>query len=340
MKKIIITLVCLILSACTPTVVEPEKINELKLVTAPIIDPLKMSESLEILKPALIEEYEKEGIIIETVSIDILTSHNATGEALSSATAQIGLIGATTYVEYKDEGIEAVLSATRAKVSKDSLNPADWNNQIPTTRDPDTLTSSINALVLAGPSEKGKEFAKLVNNNQTIPWESLSQAQWCISASTTSSIAYIYPNLWLYESYGKLFKDLDVTPLQGTFSDTISMLALEECDIGLGYSFILSDYEKAWNADYKRKENIFTEVNVIGVTRSIQNDIVALSTEHENYSEAFKQATMNVFKRLVEREDMATAFKVFNILGYQDAKEEMYEDTIIAYEFVKEKMNE
>jgi len=340
MKKICIMLICLFLSACTTTVVKPENITELRLVTAPIIDPLKMSDALEILKPALIEEYEKEGISIDSVSIDILTSHNATGEALSSATAQIGLIGATTYVEYMNEGLEAVLAATRAKVSKDSLIPSDWNNQIPTTRDPNTLTSSINALVLAGPSTKGKEFAKHVNSNQIIPWESISQAQWCISSSTTSSIAYIYPNLWLYETYGKLFKDLTVSPLQGTFSDTISMLALEECDIGLGYSFILSDYEKTWNNDFKRKENIFTEVNVIGVTRSIQNDIVALSTEHDNYSESFKNATMNVFKRLVVREDMASAFKIFNILGYQDANAEMYEDTIIAYEFVKGKMNE
>lgn len=338
MKKYLF-LIVLMLSACAAPV-EPSKISELKLVTAPIIDPLKMTEALEILKPALIEEYAVEGIEIESVSIDVLTSHNATGEALSSGSAHIGLIGATTYVEYKDEGVEALLAATRAKVSKDSMNPSDWNNQVPTTRDPNTLTSSINAIIVAGPSEKGKAISDNVNRNESIPWEMLSNAQWCISACTTSSIAYIYPNLWLYENYGKLFKDLSVAPLQGTFSDAMVSLALNECDVAVGYSFILSDYEKAWNEDFKRTENIFKEVNVIGVTRAIQNDIVAVSSENKDVDDAFKLATQNVFKRLVKREDMATAFKVFNILGYQDASDEFYVDTEVAYNFVKEKMNE
>jgi len=339
MKKLLLIL-CLVLVACESTEVTPQTITELKIVTAPIIDPQKMIDSLEILKPAIIEEFQKEGITIESVTIEVLTSHNATGEALSSSTAHIGLIGATTFVEYMNDGLVPLLAASRAKVNKDSTNPKDWNNQQPTLRDPAVLTSSIQALVLAGPSEKGQALANYVNNNEIIPWEVIQETQWCISSSTTSSIAYIYPNLWLYETYGKLFSDLVNQPLQGTFSDTISALALEQCDVGLGYSFILSDFEKAWNDDFKRKANIFSEVNVIGVTRHIQNDVVAVSENHIEVTEEFKLATINVFKRLVVREDMATAFKVFNILGYQEVNIEDYNDTIAAYEFVREKINE
>ena len=58
--------------------------------------------------------------------------------------------------------------------------------------------TSYRALMIAGPSEKGKELAAKVNAGEALTWEDVSSANWSV-VNSSSPAGYIYPCL-LYTS--------------------------------------------------------------------------------------------------------------------------------------------
>lgn len=78
----------------------------------------------ELLSAALLEEgYE---VAADTINITVGTNYDATGEGLAAGTIDLGWLPGGTYALYSDE-VDVVLTATRAGLSNDSENPADWN---------------------------------------------------------------------------------------------------------------------------------------------------------------------------------------------------------------------
>ena len=88
------------------------------------------------------------GYDVEEIDITVGTNYEAVGEALSAGTTDIGLIPGGTYVLY-DDGAEVILTSTRAGLSNDSENPADWNNNEP-TEPTDKQTNSYRAINYCG----------------------------------------------------------------------------------------------------------------------------------------------------------------------------------------------
>ena len=117
----------------------------------------------------------------------------------------MGLIPGGTYVLY-DDGCDVLLTATRDGLSIDSDNAKDWNDNAPTEPTTEQVTS-YRALMIAGPSEKGKELAAKVNAGEELTWEDVSSANWSV-ANSSSPAGYIYPSLWLQENFGKNITDL------------------------------------------------------------------------------------------------------------------------------------
>ena len=79
-----------------------------------------------------------------------------------------------------------------------------------------------------------------------------------------------------------------MTPSVG-YADAFAQAAAEQFDIIVCYADGRRDYEKAWNlptdskdetgkAGMGRKDSIWNELNVIGVTAPIYNDTVAITT--------------------------------------------------------------
>ena len=68
------------------------------------------------------------GYDIDEVDITVGTSYDATGEAMSAGTIDIGWLPGGTYALYSDD-TEVILTATRNGLSNDSENPADWNGE-------------------------------------------------------------------------------------------------------------------------------------------------------------------------------------------------------------------
>ena len=94
----------------------------------------------------------------------------------------------------------------------------DWNDNAPTEPTTEQVTS-YRALMIAGPSEKGKALAEKVNAGEALTWEDVSGVNWSV-ANSSSPAGYIYPSLWLQENFDKnitavSYTHLDVYKRQG-----------------------------------------------------------------------------------------------------------------------------
>ena len=178
--------------------------------------------------PELVKaEMAKLGYDIDEVDITVGTSYDATGEAMSAGTIDLGWLPGGTYALYSDD-TEVILTATRNGLSNDSENPTDWNGEANATKKDGPQVTYYRSLIYATPSPYGKELAAKVNAGEKLTWEDLDKATWAVQ-KTSSSAGYIYPSMWLMENYdGKKISDLsNVTPSVG-YADAFAQAAAEQ----------------------------------------------------------------------------------------------------------------
>ena len=160
-----------------------KKIDTLRIAFVPSREPEEIITATEPLKQMLTDELATLGYDVGEVDITVGTSYEAVGEALAAGTADVGLIPGGTYVLY-DDGCDVLLTATRDGLSIDSDNAKDWNDNAPTEPTTEQVTS-YRALMIAGPSEKGKELAAKVNAGEALTWEDVSSANWSVANSSS-----------------------------------------------------------------------------------------------------------------------------------------------------------
>src|SRR5690606_21387725 len=111
--------------------------------------------------------------------------------------------------------------------------PKEWNDNKPT--EPTTEQAiGYRALIIAGPSEKGKELAEKVNNGEELTWEDVNSATWNVMSSS-SPAGYIYPALWLQENFGKTITDLEQVVQVDSYGSAFARLAAGQTDILVTY---------------------------------------------------------------------------------------------------------
>ena len=287
--------------------------------------------------PELVKaEMARLGYDIDEVDITVGTSYDATGEAMSAGTIDIGWLPGGTYALYSDD-TEVILTATRNGLSNDSENPADWNGEANATRKDGPQVTYYRSLIYATPSEYGKQLAAKVNAGEALTWEDLNQARWAVQ-KTSSSAGYIYPTMWLMENYdGKKISDLaNVVPLDSGYGTAFSYAAAEQVDIIVCYADGRNDYEASWTLPVDqqdetgkqgmgRTESIWNELNVIGVTDGIYNDTVAISKESQFYTPELIEALQNCFINIISTEEGKEIFSVYSHTGYAIAKDSDYD---------------
>src|SRR5690606_29227234 len=187
------------------------------------------------------------------------TNYEAVGEGLSSGTVDIGLIPGGTYVLY-DDGAEVILTATRSGLNNDSDNPKDWNDNKPTEAS-DKQVTYYRSLIIAGPSEKGKELAEKVNNGEELTWDDVNSASWAVMSSS-SPAGYIYPAIWLGDNYDKTITDLDNVLQADSYGSAFARLAAGQIDVLVTYADARRDNADGWGGE----NSIWEDTNVIGVT--------------------------------------------------------------------------
>lgn len=305
--------------------------DELVVYFVPSRDPAEIQEATEPLSEMLKAELSELGFDFENIRIEVGTSFEAVGEALSSGTAQVGFIPGGTYVLY-DDGVDVALTATRFGLSHDSDNPADWNTA--PTENTDKKVTYYRALIVAGPSEKGQELAAKINNGEELTLDDIQSATWAVSSNTTSPAGYIYPSLWLEENFGISITDLNNKVALDNYTTMLSQLASGQVDVMVTYADARLDYADEWTSSFGRTASIWDETNLIGVTEGIYNDTISV-TKDSSMTPELKEAIQQAFINIGNTEEGQEIISIYSHKGYEIGNNSDYDAERAAQELIK-----
>ena len=305
--------------------------DELVVYFVPSRDPAEIQKATKPLAEMLKAELSKLGYDFEKVRIEVGTSFEAVGEALSSGTAQVGFIPGGTYVLY-DDGVDVALTATRFGLNHDSENPADWNTA--PTENTDNKVKYYRSLVIAGPSEKGQKLAAKINNGEKLTLDDIQGATWGVSSNTTSPAGYIYPSLWLQENFGISITDLKSKVALDNYATSLSQLASGQIDVMVTYADARLDYVDQWNSNFGRTASIWDETNVIGVTDGIYNDTISVTKDASMTSE-LKEAIQQAFINIGNTEEGQKIISIYSHKGYEIGNSSDYDAEREAQKLIK-----
>nr|WP_317330950.1 PhnD/SsuA/transferrin family substrate-binding protein [uncultured Romboutsia sp.] len=306
--------------------------DELVVYFVPSRDPKEIQSATEPLADMLKEELTKEGFEFKNIRIEVGTSFEAVGEALTAGTAHVGFIPGGTYVLYED-GADVALTATRFGLNHDSDNPADWN-KAPTKNTEDQVTY-YRSLAIAGPSEKGQALAKKINNGEKLTAEDIKGATWGISSNTTSPAGYIYPSLWLQENFGLSITDLPNKVALDNYATSLTQLASGQIDVMVTYADARLDYADKWTTEFGRTKSIWEETNVIGVTTPIYNDTISVTKNSDMMTPELVKALQNAFINIAKTPEGQEIISIYSHKGYEIGDSKNYEDEKKAQELIK-----
>ncbi len=306
-----------------PTASHPKTIDKLNVYFVPSKDPAQIVTATEPLKNLLKTELAKEYYNVNTVNITVGTTYEAVGEALSAGTADVGFIPGGTYVMYSDSA-DVILTATRAGLDKNSDNAKDWNNGQPTQNTTDQV-SFYRALIIAGPSAKGKALGAKVNAGQKLTFDDINSANWAVMSSS-SSAGYIYPTLWLDNNYKKTITGLSHVVQADSYGSAFARLASGQVDVLCTYADARLDYAKQWTSTFGRTASIWDETNVIGVTSPIYNDTISVSKTSKIMTSPFKKALQTAFINIGNSTEGKAVIAVYSHQGYKVAKSSDYDN--------------
>ncbi len=332
MKKVIglVALFIFVLAGCSTK-------EELTVYFVPSRDPESIVSQTKPLENILKEELAKAGYEFDSINIEVGTSYEAVGEAMASGTADVGFIPGGTYVMYENDGVEPILTATRAGLDKDSENANEWNDNKATETDSSNQVTYYRSLIVAGPSEKGQALQDKVNSGADLTFDDVKDANWCVR-STSSSAGYTYPEIWMNETFNKSLLDLSTMVETTSYDDSLSRLANEQCDIATEYADARLDIAEDWTSKFNREKSIWEETSVIGVTAPIYNDTISVATNsdviknNEGLKEAIAEAMINISKT----EEGKEIIDVYSHEGYEKASPENYDNEREALKIVKE----
>ncbi|MCM3783735.1 PhnD/SsuA/transferrin family substrate-binding protein [Neobacillus mesonae] len=313
-----------------------QEIDELKISFVPSKDPDDIITATDPLKDLLKEQLATEGFNVGEITIDVGTTYEAVGEALTAGTTDIGFIPGGTYTLY-DDGADVILTATRAGLSNDSDSAKDWNDNKPTEPTTDQATY-YRSLFIAGPSEKGQALAEKINNGESLTWEELNEANWAVM-STSSSAGYIYPTLWLQSNYEKSVTDLAHVVTSDSYGSSFARLAAGQVDVLVAFADARRDYAEQWTNEFNRSNSIWDETNVIGVTQGIYNDTISVSKNSDLMTDDLKAALQKSFIEIAKTDEGKGVIAVYSHEGYQEAQASDYDGEREAQELIRSMQN-
>ena len=309
-------------------------IEDLNIMYVPSREPSEIIMVTEPLKNLLKNELSSLGYDVENVNISVGTNYEAVGIALSAGTADVAVgMPANTYILYED-GCDVILTATRDGLSVDSDDPRDWNNNEPITASQNQAVG-YRALIIAGPSEKGKELAAKVNAGEALTWDDLNSANWAVMSST-SSAGYVYPTMWIMENYdNKTIADLAHTVQVDSYPSAFARLASGQVDVLCTFADARRDYEEDWNTTFGMQNSIWEDTDLIGVTPMIYNDTVCVSKTSEIMTDDFVAALQQAFMNLNKTEEGRQAIAIYSHTGYLPATSSDYDNERTAQEILR-----
>ena len=310
----------------------PVVVEELNIAFAPYDASETIMAATEPLCGMLREKLLEKGYDVQSINLSVGASSEAVGEALSAGSADVGFISGGTYTLYSDD-CDVLLSALRSAYSKDSENPADWNDGTPGAYTGD-MSTYYRSIILAGPSEKGQALAAKVNAGEELTWEELSDATWTVMSASSAS-GYIYPALWLNARYGKTISDLPNVIQSDSYSTSMARLASGQADIAVGFGHLQYKYADQWTGEFGGTGSVWEQTNVLGVTEGIYNDTVSVSKASQVMTDDFRQAFGEAMIEIGETEEGQAIIQTFAHTGYAFAQDSDYDGERAAQELLK-----
>lgn len=298
------------------------EIDEISVGFVPSRDPDEIYVATEPLEDLLIAELAEHGYDVGAVEITVGTNYEAVGEAMSAGTLDVGFLPGGTYVLY-DDSAEVILTATRAGLNNDSDNPADWNENKPTEATDEQVTY-YRSILIAGPSEKGRELADKINSGEELTWEDVDSASWSVMSSS-SSAGYIYPTIWMQENFGRSLTDLSQIVQADSYANSFARLAAEQVDLIVAYADARRDYVDIWEEDFGADNDIWEDTDVVGVTPGIYNDTISVSRFSEIMDDDLIEALQQSFINIAQTDEGREVIAIYSHEGYKPATSEDYD---------------
>ena len=316
---------CLLLTGCggSGSSGSSKDVQELKIAVSPYQDADTIKTATEPLGKMIQEKMKAKGYNIKKVSINVGTSYEAVGEALSSGSADMGFISGGTYVLF-DKDVSVLLTALRDSVNKDTTDLAVWNDGSPDTFT-GNLTEYYRSCIMVGPSPKGQALLQKVKNGQQPTWEELNDLTWSVMSPASAS-GYMYPSLWLKKNYGKKLSDLSHVVQADSYTTSLARLASGQADVLVAYSHIRAHMAKIWQSKLGGTGDIWSQTGMIAITDKIFNDTVSVSKNSKvMQDEGFRKALGESLIEIGKTEEGLKVLKTIGHKGYSWAEDKNYE---------------
>lgn len=284
---------------------EPAEVETLALEFAPGAgDSAAQMKLLTPMEETLRTALADAGANVEDVQITLGSSQAATGQALDQGGIDAAFLPAQTLAAFSNT--LPLLTAAWPAPSCDSSDPADWNGQETTwTED---WAAGRRVLLIAGPSEYGRNLASRVEDGQSLTWEELSRARWGTAGGWSDTMT----SLWLFDHYdGRTLAALPDTATYESQEELLSALAAENVDVIALPADERIDAAEKWTRStstggWGRSGFIWDETTVIGVTERFYGITLAVGADSPWAEEPLSTALQTALTALKDDETLAS----------------------------------
>lgn len=333
-KIIIIYVISLVLFASCQSIEQTEEPLTIDIIFSPVFDTDRILNAFDDIQPIIEEQLRNSGFSIDSVNISVSTSQSAAAEAVSSGAALLAYIPPITYLSYEEEKIHPLLVSTRFADNVNTENVNDWNRNVPNQLVETELVSYFYGNIIVGPTDLGKTIIEKIDQNELVLWSDIENATICNGSNVTSGLNYVYPSVWLYETYGKSFSDFKKELPLSNLSEIITSLSQGMCDLATVSGLSREDYQDNWINEWGRSQDIWTETRVLGVTKKIEGAMLIISEENDAYSESLENTLVNIFVNLSNSDIALEGLREINLEGFGLLSENFLESSRIAYDFM------
>ncbi len=331
-------------------------VDELNIAFVPSKPADAILAAAEPLKQMLIDKLATKGFDVKTVNIDVGTNFAVVGEGMASGAIDIGFLNSSTYILYSDS-VDLLLEALRSGVGdangrvimpSEGITP--WNSGI--TTDANEMATGYAALTYVNiATEKGAELYQKTLDG-TLTWEDLDSARWQ-SSSPTSGSGYIYPSIWINNTFGegagnekRTIASLSNLVADQSYSDMMNSLLTGGCDVIVGYADIRKDaasttsFEAAYADEIAAGtyKNVWDVIKIIAVSDFIMNDNISVAKQEVDpkMTPELVKALQEAFMEIGSTPEGLATVAPYSHQGYQIGQDSDYDGTRAAAKLFQE----
>lgn len=282
---------CMQKTAAEDTAVEPLTFETLRLELPRGSDIELMQTVFATLPEKLKAALKDNGVSVARIELSAGSSYALTAQALNEGGVDLAVFTGLSFAELGKDAVP-LLTEQEAGTLPDTGDPTAWTDAKPEwSREP---AAGKRMLILAGPSDYGRQLAARAGSDNSLTWEELNHARWAVCSTPETRMA----SVWLADNYsGNSLTDLsnlDRHAINDGEDSLFVSLANGSADIAVIPADARIDHLSNWKEQEHRPADIFTETRVIGVTEKYYKTILAVSPNNESlHSEQFQNALAN-----------------------------------------------